>query len=469
LTAIALFAASVVTANAITLTFIRHGESFGNTSCCIDTTIPGPDLTPNGVTQANTIAQTLYNEFLSTGPDHVPFDAIYASDMVRTQQTAAPFSDLMSALSTGTDYSTKVLTGLHEIQAGIYEGQSQESGIGRILYALTALSWVLGLRFVPMLGSADYNGNEFEARVNSAITTIEGSGAQFPAIFSHGLTIMTWVLMNVKNPDVLLMFQHPLGNTATVTVTGNSTDGWTLENWDGIAVAADPGLLTNLFVDTRDLIVAPQTALYDVRQALQTRDLKTIVSAISTGVVDVLKATAHYPIAVTGHIVEAIVTAVKNVIDRILPAKATPFSASAATVLAATTAGSPTADTATPATDNTKSGATSASADTTTQAAPDRPVTRLRTRATQVAEKSIAAADATAPQRTLAGKDNRRGAKASADPSGLSDASTASDATTKKAPRAITGLSIGDSSKTRHGQPSAAGSSTGGTQHKNAA
>ena len=50
-------------------------------------------------------------------------------------------------------------------------------------------------------------------------------------------------------------------------VTGNPEDGWTLENWDGVEVSADPSLPTKLFVDVRNVVTAPQTAAFRIRQA----------------------------------------------------------------------------------------------------------------------------------------------------------------------------------------------------------
>jgi hypothetical protein len=43
----------------ITITFVRHGESEGNTSGLIDTTVPGPPLTALGEQQAKAVAQKL--------------------------------------------------------------------------------------------------------------------------------------------------------------------------------------------------------------------------------------------------------------------------------------------------------------------------------------------------------------------------------------------------------------------------
>jgi broad specificity phosphatase PhoE len=79
------------------------------------------------------------------------------------------------------------------------------------------------------------DGNEFEVRFNEAVQNIYDSGQQNPVAFSHGAAIMTWVLMNVRNPDLSLPSSKPLPNVGHVVVTGNPTDGWTLTEWD-----ADP-------------------------------------------------------------------------------------------------------------------------------------------------------------------------------------------------------------------------------------
>jgi hypothetical protein len=78
---------------------------------------------------------------------------------------------------------------------------------------------------------------------------------------------MFWVMMNVDNPDLGLLLSHPLGNTGVVVVTGNPEHGWTLVDWDGVQVAAEPSLPTKLFVDVRNVVTAPQTATYRIGQA----------------------------------------------------------------------------------------------------------------------------------------------------------------------------------------------------------
>ena len=109
-----------------------------------------------------------------------------------------------------------MLNGLHEVQAGILEGATQNSGIPRIFYALVPVTWTLGLYGVPMIGSPDATGANFQSRFNGAVNTMYADGGANPVAFSHGMSIMAWTLMNVKNPDISLMLRATLSNTDTV-------------------------------------------------------------------------------------------------------------------------------------------------------------------------------------------------------------------------------------------------------------
>ena len=73
---------------------------------CIDTAVPGPSLTPVGEQQADAVA----NRLKGNG-----YDGVFASEMVRTQQTAAPMSKALGK-------PVNVLPGLNEISAGWFDG-----------------------------------------------------------------------------------------------------------------------------------------------------------------------------------------------------------------------------------------------------------------------------------------------------------------------------------------------------------
>ena len=290
LMAVFLFAVAAMPVGAKTVTFVRHGQSQGNADDIINTQVPGPELTGLGWTQARVVAGEL-----GSNPS-----GIYASTMTRTQQTATPYAariiyggitpakEEKVVVGTNPDSDVVVLDGLQEISAGIFEGSPESSGLGRIGYIVAPLAWTLGLRFVRIPGSED--GNEFDARVDGAIDQMDGVN---PVAFSHGATIMFWTLMNVDNPDLTLLLTHQLDNTDVVVVEENGEGGWTLKSWAGEKVA--PATLpTQLFVNTRDLVVAPQTALHNMREPVLALDGEAVVETGVQGVKNVGSATVKF-------------------------------------------------------------------------------------------------------------------------------------------------------------------------------
>jgi hypothetical protein len=189
------------------------------------------------------------------------------------------------------------------------------------------VAWTLGARFVPVVGAED--GNAFDARTDDAIQTIYDSGDRNAVAFSHGATIMFWVMMNVDNPDLGLLLTHQLGNTAVVVVDGNPEDGWTLKNWDGVQVAAEPSLATKLFVDVRNVVTAPQTAVYRIGQAFATGDISAVANAIRDGVVDVATKVVGFIPKVVGDVAGSLQGSAPVQSDS--PASSNPTTLSAAT------------------------------------------------------------------------------------------------------------------------------------------
>lgn len=308
-TTVALAVLLAIPAWSMTLTFVRHAESQANADGVIDTSVPGPGLSdPVGVQQALDAAAALVGN---------GYDAVFASSMIRTQLTSQPLRDL---LDPAVPY--QILPGLREIAAGWFEGSSEDTGLGRLGYALAPVAWTLGARFVPVLGAQD--GNAFDARVDEAVAAIYAGGAENAVAFSHGATIMFWVMMNVENPDLLLLLSHQLPNTGVVVIDGTPAAGWRLVSWDGVAVAAEPSLLTKLFVDVRDLVTAPQTALYDIGTAFASGDLGAVVAAVRDGVVKVVQ-------AVVGFVPEVI----RDVVDSVRTVLAPPTADAPATTLRA--------------------------------------------------------------------------------------------------------------------------------------
>jgi broad specificity phosphatase PhoE len=288
----------------ITIDFIRHGQSVDNAAGIIDTVPPGTGLTPEGVAQATAVGEQL--ALANQGN----YGDLFSSSELRAIETAGLISDALDNMPVQPP-----LPGLDEINAGIYEGQPVYSLAG-LLYLTTPMAWVLGAELVPMPGSPDVNGIVFDQRYTDAVdamyaqTPDPASGPTDIAVSSEG-GIATWTLMNVKNPDFSLLLTELLEkgqflpNTGEVVVEGNPQDGWTLVSYDGVPVPQDPGLPTDLFVDVRDLMVAPQLAAWDVYEALLTGNPATIDAALLSGINGIDTALAQFPVAVFDDIAAA--------------------------------------------------------------------------------------------------------------------------------------------------------------------
>ncbi|OBA85428.1 hypothetical protein A5642_02470 [Mycolicibacterium mucogenicum] len=309
----------------MTITFIRHGQSYGNTSGNIDTQVPGPVLTPDGQQQAKDIAAQLGDR---------NFDAIYASTMVRTQQTAVPLSQYLGL-------PIQVLPGLQEIEAGKYEGTPERAGL--FGYLTAPLAWAglsvtppPNISFNPIAPNLDafipsaadpttgLNGHQFEDRVNGALQTIYDNGDRNAAVFSHGGTIMIWTMMNAKNlsaeQKIMLFTQHPLGNTGVVVVEGNPEDGWNLVEWNGVKIAGmQKGPIENVMTQVRTLTRQLNSVVQDVAAAFQTGNVGKILTAINHGAADALFSTAKFVRAINAQVIGGVTTAIDNLQKKLAP------------------------------------------------------------------------------------------------------------------------------------------------------
>jgi broad specificity phosphatase PhoE len=217
----------------IEIDFVRHGQSVANAAGVIDTAVPGTALTQLGEQQARDVANVL-------APQR-PFAGIFASQLIRTQQTAAPLAALLGQ-------HVQVSSGLNEIDAGAYNGLSQVSPQG-LAYLVGPAAWALGQPLAPMLapGSTDRNGVVFKRRFTDALQTMFGNARANPVraangkitevAFSSEFAIGVGTMMTVKNPDPLLLLIDPLPNTGIVVIEGNPQDGWTLVSWNGKPVS----------------------------------------------------------------------------------------------------------------------------------------------------------------------------------------------------------------------------------------
>jgi broad specificity phosphatase PhoE len=197
------------------LLLIRHGQTPANVRGELDTAAPGPGLTALGRAQAAAIPDALASERI---------DAIYASRLVRTQQTAAPLARVHGEMH------RIVLPGIHEIEAGRLEGRTDKRSVRT--YLKTVWGWSEGKLDRRMPGAGD--GHEFYARFDADVAGIyeqQGPDAAV-ALFSHGAAIRVWTAARATNVTPEWPGRQHLDNTGVVTLEG-SPAGWTLADWHG--------------------------------------------------------------------------------------------------------------------------------------------------------------------------------------------------------------------------------------------
>ena len=193
------------------LYLVRHGRTPSNVARLLDTAIPGADLDATGTGQARTLVERLSDHRL---------DAVYASDLVRTQQTAAPLAEARSL-------PVQVLGGLREIQAG----EDEMSPLwDRYVGALR--SWGEGDLGAQVPGGED--AEAFYGRYDAAIAEIAAAGHGAALAVSHGAALRMWIAARVQGIDLSEVVGRRLGNTTVVTLEGDPEAGWAFVAWDEI-------------------------------------------------------------------------------------------------------------------------------------------------------------------------------------------------------------------------------------------
>jgi broad specificity phosphatase PhoE len=197
------------------LLLVRHGQTAANVRGELDTALPGPGLTRLGRRQAAALPAALPTERV---------DGIYASALIRTQQTAEP-------LARERQLPVIVREGLHEIQAGDLERRSDWPSVQRYLEVISA--WGIGQLDVSMPGGTD--GHEFFGRLDAAFADLASrhdSDATI-AVVNHSAAIRVWTAARATNIEPIYAARARLDNAEIVVVDGSPTAGWRLESWGG--------------------------------------------------------------------------------------------------------------------------------------------------------------------------------------------------------------------------------------------
>ena len=191
------------------LLLIRHSETTANAERLLDTAPPGTDLSERGRVQAEQLVEALAD---------VPVDAIYVSDLVRTQQTAAP-------LAAARGLVPLIRPGIREIQAGEYEMAPDDGSWGAYLAVL--YRWADGEPHARI--PRGESGIEVLARYDAVVA--EAAEHEAAAIISHGAVIRAWTGARAANVDRAFVADTRLYNTAVIVLDGSPDSGWRVETW----------------------------------------------------------------------------------------------------------------------------------------------------------------------------------------------------------------------------------------------
>lgn len=195
------------------LILIRHGQTTSNVDGLLDTDEPGAGLTGLGFRQAAALPEALADELI---------EVLYASTLLRTQQTAAPL-----AAALGLD--VRVRGGLREVRAGRLEMSGDVADVRH--YSDTAFAWSAGnLELRMPFGES---GAEVYGRYDAVIDEISRSGVGTAAVVSHGAVIRSWAAVRARNITTDFAAQNWLTNTGVVILDGSPHDGWDALTWDG--------------------------------------------------------------------------------------------------------------------------------------------------------------------------------------------------------------------------------------------
>ena len=149
------------------LILVRHGQTGSNVAGLLDTAGPGADLTDLGRQQAAALPDAL---------DGARIDVVYASTLVRTQQTAAP-------LSASLGREIQVRDGLREVSAGRLEMLGDPVSVST--YLRTVFGWSDGDLGTRMPGAE--SGAEVFARYDEVVAEIADlRGEHRPGLHPRG-------------------------------------------------------------------------------------------------------------------------------------------------------------------------------------------------------------------------------------------------------------------------------------------
>jgi probable phosphoglycerate mutase len=198
------------------LILIRHGQTSSNVGHHLDTGEPGAGLTDLGREQARALPAALAGANI---------EAIYASTLRRTQQTAAP-------LAAALGLEVNIRAGLREISAGTLEMAHDEASIGA--YLSVVLGWAEGATNTMVPGARE-DGVAVLGQFDEVVAEVVDTGIETAVLVTHGAMIRAWAGARCRNLPRGFTALNPVSNTGVVVVDG-APGRWHAESWQEQAV-----------------------------------------------------------------------------------------------------------------------------------------------------------------------------------------------------------------------------------------
>lgn len=196
------------------LMLVRHGQTASNLRGALDSALPGPPLTEEGVAQAKALAERLAGE---------PVTGVYASAALRAKQTAQPIADAHRM-------DLVVVDGVHEVQAGDLEGRTDGAALGE--FSQVFHRWTTGEMDVRMPGAQ--SGTEVRDRFFGGVDHVRSAHEDgLVVLVSHGGIIRLGAQWLTPDVAAKLADQGLLHNTGHVLFEADGP-GWRCLEWSGL-------------------------------------------------------------------------------------------------------------------------------------------------------------------------------------------------------------------------------------------
>lgn len=189
------------------LILARHGRTAANVAKALDSRPPGMPLDDVGLAQADALGRRLAD---------VPITAVYASQALRAQQTAAP-------VAAAHALDVVVIDGVQELFIGELEGRADAESRER--FEETYRAWNRGELDAHLPGGE--SALDLRARFVPAVESIRATASGTVVVVSHGAAIRLGVGALLGEAAET----RYVPNTGVVVLSA-VPDGWALEHWD---------------------------------------------------------------------------------------------------------------------------------------------------------------------------------------------------------------------------------------------